>query len=215
MSSEYKPIIDIIIEIFGRYRMHNEDKGQISVDCLVCSHEIKGLDYGDGKGNLEINYKEEVYKCWSCAETHNTHGSLYKLIRKYGTPKHLKRYELLRPDDVQVIASIKKDIKLPEEFIPLNNVTAGLKLTHYYKQATNYLKKRNIDDKIIRKYNIGFCYQGQYENRIIIPSYDEKRILNYFIARSYLENSRMKYKNPEVEKETIIWNECLVDCEEN
>jgi DNA primase len=74
-----------------------------------------------------------------------------------------------------------------------------------------YLKKRNIDDKIIRKFNIGFCYDGHYENRIIIPSYNEQRKINYFIARSYLSKTKMKYRNPDVQKELIIFNESLID----
>ena len=91
---DYAPIIEIIEEIFGDLRSHNEVKHQISVDCPVCSYEIKGLDEGDGKGNLEINYRYNVFKCWSCGETHDTHGSLFKLVRKHGTPKQLKKFKL-------------------------------------------------------------------------------------------------------------------------
>jgi DNA primase len=211
VAVEYEPIIEIIEDILGDHRMHNDYKGQISFDCPVCSHEIKGLDDGDGKGNLEVNYKRGVYKCWSCAETHDTHGSLYKLIKKYGTPRHLKRYELLRPEDEEYGPAPKKDIKLPKEFIPILQASMGLKLTHHYKQAINYLKSRNIGEELIRKYNIGFCYDGPYANRIIIPSYDENGRINYFIARSYLSRTKMKYKNPDVQKETIIWNEHLLD----
>jgi len=211
VTVEYEPIIEIIEDILGDHRMHNDYKGQISFDCPVCSHEIKGLDNGDGKGNLEVNYKRGVYKCWSCAETHDTHGSLYKLIKKYGTPRHLKRYELLRPEDEEYGPVPKKDIKLPKEFIPILQASMGLKLTHHYKQAINYLKSRNIGEELIRKYNIGFCYDGPYANRIIIPSYDENGRINYFIARSYLSRTKMKYKNPDVQKETIIWNEHLLD----
>jgi hypothetical protein len=53
-----------------------------------------------------------------------------------------------------------------------------------------------------------------YENRIIIPSYDTELTLNYFIARSYLSKTKLKYKNPEVQKEIIIWNEHLINWEE-
>jgi DNA primase len=63
-------------------------------------------------------------------------------------------------------------------------------------------------------YNIGFCYRGIYENRIIIPSYDCERRINYFIARSYLNRTKMKYKNPEAQKELIIFNEYLVNWDE-
>jgi DNA primase len=211
VSPEYLPIVEILEDIFGDPHMHNDYKGQISFDCPVCSHDIKGLDDGDNKGNLEINYRRFVYKCWSCSETHNTHGSIYRLIKKYGNDRHLKRFELLKPDKFDVVIKPKKDITLPKEFIPLNNVSDGFKMTHYYKQSMSYLNKRNVTDKIIRKFNIGFAYDGFYANRIIIPSYNEYRKLNYFVARSYLSGTKVKYKNPDTQKELIIFNESLID----
>lgn len=208
---EYEPIIDILGDIFGEYKMHNENKGQISFDCPVCSYEIKGLDHGDGKGNLEINYKYKVYKCWSCAESNDTHGSIFKLIKKYGNPKQVKRFNLLMPEDDGEIKRTYKKVYLPKEFIPINNIPNGIKLIPQCKQALNYLSKRNITNEIVNKFNIGFCYKGLYENRIIIPSYDKDGELNYFIARSFLSKTKMKYKNPEVQKEVIIFNENLIN----
>ena len=214
-QTDYLPIIEIIEDIFGQFKSHNEYKHQISVDCPVCSYEIKGLDEGDGKGNLEINYKYNVYKCWSCAESHNTHGSLYKLIKTHGNAKQLKKYVLLRPEtDEDYTKRTYKQVKLPVDFIPFSNVPNGIKILPYYKQAVSYLKKRNITDEIIKKYNIGFCYKGIYEHRIVIPSYDEDKNVNYFIARSYLDKTKMKYKNPEAQKEIIIFNEHLIKWDE-
>jgi len=211
---DYSGVIDILEDIFGDYKFHNDYRGQISFDCPVCSYDIKGLENGDGKGNLEINYKHNVYKCWVCAESHETHGSLFKLIKKYGTSKQLKKYQLLRPEDVDSPKKVYKQVRLPKEFIPFKNVTLGLKLTPQYKQAINYIRSRNITDEMIDRFNIGFCYQGPYEYRIIIPSYDINNNLNYFIARSYLTRTKMKYKNPEIDKESLIWNEHLINWEE-
>ena len=194
--------------------MHNDYKCQISFDCPVCSYDLKGLDEGDGKGNLEVNYRFGVYKCWACGETNNTHGNIYKLIKKYGTQRHLKKYELLRPDEIEEFRKVTKVARLPKEFISLTNVSAGLKLTHYYRQAMNYLKTRNVTDEMILRYNIGFAYDGLYANRIIIPSYDSEMKLNYFIARSYLTKTKLKYKNPDVRKEIIIFNEHLLNWDE-
>jgi hypothetical protein len=209
---DYSVVVDILEDILGDYRSHNDYKGQISFDCPVCSYEIKGLEHGDAKGNLEINYKYNVYKCWVCAETHETHGSIYKLIKKFGNSKQLKKYQLLKPDENEDFTKrVYTQVKLPEEFISFKNASRGLKLTPYYKQAFNYIKKRNITDLMLQMYNIGFCYSGLYENRIIIPSYDEDKKLNYFIARSYLSKTKFKYKNPEVQKETIIFNEHLIN----
>jgi DNA primase len=208
---DYGLIIEIIEDFLGNYKNHNEIKGQISFDCPVCSYEIKGLDHGDGKGNLEVNYKLNVFKCWSCSETHNTHGSLYKLIKLYGNPRLLKKYQILVPEHENFQKAIYKTISLPKEFIPFTNIHPAYKLTPHYKQAKAYLNKRNITDEIIKKFNIGYCYNGDYSCRIIIPSYDEDDFVNYFVARSYLIKSKLKYKNPQAAKETIIFNERLID----
>ncbi len=208
---DYEPIIEILEDILGDYKVHNDYKGQMSFDCPVCSYEIKGLDHGDGKGNLEVNYRYNVYKCWACGETNETHGSIHKLIKKYGTPRHIKKYELVMPEEILENTKTKVNyVRLPKEFISFISVSEGLKKTHYYKQALNYIRKRNITDEIIKRNNIGFCYSGPYANRIIIPSYDENGHLNYFIARSYEYKPKLKYRNPEAQKEIIIWNEHLI-----
>jgi DNA primase len=212
---DYTPVFEILEDIFGEYKNHNDYRCQVSFDCPVCSYEIKGLENGDGKGNLEVNYKYGVFKCWVCAETHDTHGSIFKLIKKFGTKKQLKNYELLKPENGgEINKRVYNQIKLPAEFIAFKDASMGLKLTPEYKKAYNYIKKRNITDLMLQIYNIGFCYKGIYENRIIIPSYDEDRRLNYFIARSYLDYTKLKYKNPEAQKEIIIFNEHLVDWNE-
>lgn len=211
-ETTYKPIISILDNILGDRRSHNKYAGQISYDCPVCSYEINGLDHGDGKGNLEINYIDGVFKCWSCCDTYNTHGVLEKLIRSHGNEAQLKKYKLLKPDEKTEKEKKHYDIvELPKDFVPFSEASDGLKMTHYYKQAKNYIDKRHITEEMIVKYNIGFCYQGEYQNRIIIPSYNKKHRLNYFIARSYEIKPFKKYKNPKAEKQSIIFNEHLID----
>lgn len=208
---QYEVIIEILQEIFGDFKSHNDDSGQISFDCPVCSFDIKELDHGDGKGNLEINYKLDVFKCWACSESHETHGSVYKLVKKYGNEKHLKNYLLYKPESEYTNNKVYNKIELPEDYINLSEVSQFFKYTNHYKEAINYLYKRNINDKMIRKFNIGFCFQGDYKNRIIIPSYNSKCELNYFVARSYSKYAKLKYKNPEVQKEILIFNEYFID----
>ena len=87
-----------------------------------------------------------------------------------------------------------------------------------YKQAMMYLLKRGITGNDILKYNIGYCEEGAYRNRVIIPSYDKNGSLNYFVGRD-VYNSKLKYKNPPVSKNVIgfelfiNWDEPLILCE--
>jgi DNA primase len=209
---EYEPIVEILCDILGEYKSHNEYSGQISFSCPTCSYDIKGLDELDGKGNLEVNYKQGVFQCWVCAETHNTHGRLHWLVKKYGNHQQLKKFELLMPEDPgDVQKKVYERVRLPKEFIPFKTSSTGLKMTPIFKRARNYLRDRHVTDEMIEKFNIGFCYEGKYANRIIVPSYDVDECLNYFVARSYLPNPFRKYDNPPAEKEIIIFNEYLIN----
>jgi len=204
-------IVEILEGILGESKNHYENKGQISFDCPVCSHEIKGLDKGDGKGNLEVNYGYHVYKCWACSETHDTRGTLYKLIKSYGTKGDLKRYRLVNPN-IEIKKKEVKEIKgLPKDFIPLSEENDS----YEYKKALEYLTKRNIGMDIIEKYNIGYCEQGDYSHRVVFPSYDIHDDINYFLGRSYEKYTKLKYKNPEIPKTEIIFNEGKINWDSN
>jgi DNA primase len=212
LEVDYEPIVEILIDVLGEYKTHNEYSGQISFSCPVCSYEIKGLDELDGKGNLEVNYRQGVYKCWACSETHDTHGRLHYLVKKYASPRQFKKFDLLMPEEPSEIEKKHyKRVKLPAEFISFKNASAGLKMTPIYKTAYNYLKQRNVTDEMIEKFQIGFCYEGKYKNRIIVPSYDKDGELNFFVARSYERKPFKKYDNPEAEKQIIIFNEHLIN----
>jgi DNA primase len=133
-------------------------------------------------------------------------GPIPKLIKKYGNPKILKEYLLCKPEAIteetnKITHSVNK---LPKEFISLTK--PGSKLDYKYNKAIKYLKDRNITADIIKYYNIGYCPDGEYGGRIIIPSYDEFDTVNYFTARSYI-NNKIKYKNPKADKKEIIYNE--------
>ena len=65
----------------------------------------------------------------------------------------------------------------------------------------------------IVRWKIGYCFEGQYRNRVIIPSFNEDGDVNYFIARSYNGDS-YKYKNPRSSK-NIVFNELFVDWDED
>lgn len=205
-------LVDILSDFLGEIRNHNESTHQVSYDCPSCSDE-KGINGGDGKGNLEINYEKGVFKCWCCKDTNNMSGYIPKLIRRYGKPKHIKQYQILKPDykqsEYQVLEHIKQNPVLPESFTLLTGYKGKDKA---YKDAMKYLRERNITDDIIKKYNLGFTTKGRYFLRIIIPSYNIDNELNFFSGRSF-SWVKPKYMNFEENKQDIIFNERLINWE--
>ena len=59
------------------------------------------------------------------------------------------------------------------------------------------------------RYRLGYCTTGVYANRLIIPSYDIQGNLNYFVARDLFTNSSMKYKNPPVPRDVIVFEDVV------
>lgn len=201
MEDDSEVLIDIFREILGDEKKHYETHSQISFNCIEC-------DEDRNKGNLEINYNEHVYHCWAC----NISGPLGKLIDKYGNKKQKKVYNIFRPETVKTIIKPKDKLKLPKEFTRFKDSNPIYPIR---KQAHNYLLSRGITNQMIEKYDIGFCDGGEFNGRIIIPSYNKNGNVDYFIARSWDVKSKSKYKNPKAEKDKIIFNEKLIDWEKD
>ena len=198
-------VVDILNQIFGAQRAHNDERGQLNYDCPMCSAE-EYKEMGNGKGNLTINYKSGVWRCWVCRERNDMSGYLPKLIKRFGTPSQFKEYLRVKPEFTRVNTEKKEIIyvnKLPDGFIPLSK--GGSKYDHNYNAIINYLKKRKIPDDIIKKYNIGYTTSGRYSGRVIIPSYDEFGDINYFVCRTVRKG--IPYLNPDANKEVIIFND--------
>lgn len=170
--------------------------------CPFCHHPKK---------KLQVNLDTQKWHCWVC----NAGGrTINTLLRKLYVPLHaINTIRDIYGDDESNpdIQEPKIILQLPPEFRQLYNKPKSI--NPHYNNAISYLKRRGIRTADIVKYNIGYCETGLYAGRIIIPSYDENGELNYFIARSYYENEKYKYKNPPVNRDVIVfedmvnWNE--------
>lgn len=198
---ENDALVELLEEVLGDHGLHYPNRGQVAFNCPIC-------DEGRNKHNLEVNYFTNVYKCWVCGDSEGTHGALGKLFDKFGNKKQKKLFNVLKPETVQVREKKVPKLKLPPHYKKFSEVNP---IYPVRRQAMNYLKSRGITEEIIEKYNIGFCDDGDHSGRIIIPSYNKKGELNYYISRSWDPKSRYKYKNPQAEKDKIIFWENLID----
>lgn len=197
MTDEVEVILELVEEVLGEPKKSHDSTYQYSYNCIEC-------DEGRGKGNLEVSLEKHVFHCWACGVS----GPLGKLFDDYGNKKLKKTYLLIRPEELKVEEKKKNKLKLPQGFIYFNETS---KVFPPHREAVNYLKSRGITEEICERYKIGLTTTGEYQGRIIIPSYDSNNTLNYFIARSWNPRARMKYKNPPCEKDLIIFNEHLID----
>jgi len=78
----------------------------------------------------------------------------------------------------------RKIMKLPEHFNKLNS-NSGL--------PYNYLINRGINPDEVAQYNMGYCSDGDYSERIILPIYRLSKLI-YFVGRSFT-NKEPRYFN--------------------
>ena len=185
-------------------------KGNRSFHCPFCGHrkpklEIKVTDQEDGSN---------PYQCWVCGTKGRTIASLLKQL-------HLTKVEAMQI--LQYVRKgerneeeVKKAVILPEEFEPLESAP---KSSIYANRVRSYLHGRGLDDIDFIRYGIGYCMSGRFADHIIIPSYGENNVLNYFVARNINPGAYRSYTNPDVSKDCIIfenlinWNEPIILCE--
>jgi|TARA_B110001452_G_scaffold48458_2_gene37068 DNA primase len=184
-------------------------RGNQSYQCPFCNHH---------KPKLEVNFTENKkgynpWHCWVCSKKGKTINTLFKQA-KASPDKFSELYKLVKTGSEVEEVIVENIVELPKEYKSILGNT-DLKA----KQAYNYLRKRNLTDDDIIKYNIGYCGFGRYTNMVIIPSYDQNGTLNYFTGRSFEQDPFIKYRNPECSRDIIPfelfinWDSPLVLCE--
>jgi DNA primase len=202
MSEEIEVLLELIEDVLDKPKKVYETKQQYGYDCPNCM-DIKGLDKGDNKSNLEVNLNKFIFHCWGCGIS----GPLGRLFDDYGTKEQKKVYNLIKPEELKIQESKKTQLKLPEGYTRFKDSNPRF-IPH--AEAYRYLTSRGITDDMIEKYQIGYTVSGDFAYRVIVPSFDKNDKLNYFIARSWVTN-KMKYKNPTAAKDEIIFNESRID----
>lgn len=190
----------ILYEALGYY----SDKGdELLFSCPSCKHR---------KLKFSVNLDKNAYKCWICDYRGR---NLRRVVRRFGSYTELQKWDqITNRTDLERFSELfmepehreeTQKLELPQEFVSL----CALKIPATGRYAMRYLQKRGVGYADILKWKIGYCFSGEYKNRIIIPSFDDEGNISYFVARSYNGDS-YKYKNPRVSK-NITFNELYVD----
>ena len=175
-----------------------KSKDEFLFHCPKCKHHKK---------KLSLNFDKNVFKCWICDYVGKDIG---RLIYSYGNSDTKSQWRTLTGvvdfSEVDEVEDEKIVVKLPEEFISLTSKQVN-PLSIMVRQ---YLKSRGLTRDDLVWWKMGYCPDGEYGKRIIIPSFDINGEVNYFIARSYTSGDWQRYKNPPAERD-FIFNELYLD----
>ena len=183
----------ILNNFLGRSYKSNEE---YLYKCPKCGHH---------KRKLSVNFDKNVFKCWICDYSGK---NIFYLVRSHGS--HADKQDWKKVSNIIDFSEQEKEIQkieveLPKEFITLT----GKHISPLSIPARKYLADRGITEEQIVWWKMGYCPDGKYANRIVVPSFDMDGELTYFISRSY-DNNWIKYLNPPAEKD-FIFNELYLD----
>jgi len=190
-------VLGLLHSVLGKSKPST--KGNHAFHCPFCKHH---------KPKLEIDPKTGFYHCWTC-EPATKGRNLVSLLKKVqATTAQVTEMRGYFPEGKREVDDKQYEVvELPKEFVSLTKPST--KLT--YRQAKSYIISRGITDTDIVKYNIGYCETGKYKNSIIVPSYDARGRINYFISRSFERDPGRKYNAPSCNKNHLVGLEYFIN----
>ena len=183
--------------------------------------EVNSVFEEDTKHHLSLNWEKGVYHCWKSEKA----GPIWQLVclvdkcsrdeaieKVYQDEADLSKFDetitYLKGQNGKTSKQVKDTAKLPKHY---KDLTAGgsQNVGVIGQKAMRFFDSRKI---LPWKYQCGYCYDGEYEDRIILPVYNQTKELIYWTSRTLkLKDDReQKYKNPpknlfSVNKSDVVW----------
>lgn len=190
--------IQFIRSVLGTTKVAR-DGVNVAVKCPSCNEK---------KGKFSINIENWMCHCWICGtkskslyfilKKHCKDDSSFKFLKNFGPPKGIKKEE----------KNIERFVEIPDGFILLSRYSGK---DPDIRSVIQYCKKRGISDRDLWYFRIGASSDKMLRRRVIIPSFDKKGDINYFVSRTIDYNGFPKYSNSKAKKTEIIFNEMNID----
>jgi DNA primase len=205
--------LDYVEATLGEGTYHNTSKGaQYSYCCPFCN---------DHKERLFVNVDRQVFHCHHC-ETSGTLITFISMLTGITWHDALNIYREYQGQEYQLPDSLEREVydkltakveveqekyihPLPDEFVLLEEAKgkAG-------RMAVKYAKSRGITMSVAEKHYVGYCAEGKYANRIIMPDFEQGELV-YWQARTWeapspnplLKKHYRKVLNPSLTPEQI------------
>jgi len=179
------------------------NKHEVRINCPFCS---------DNKYHGYVNTDKKLYICHKCQISDNPLGkglNGYQFIKKIQKGTHSQTMEQMEEEGIPnyddsnqmildninapTIEVVREPLQIPPYFKPINPNSNKL----LGKRSWKYLKTRlkGKAKKAIKRYRIGYCFEGHWLGRIILPVYENKNLVFYQGRSFYPANRSPKYLN--------------------
>ena len=155
--------------------------------------------HDDHNPSMSVSPDKQMYKCFVCGEA----GNVFNFVKNY---KHISYYDAVKEvaDKVGISINIDthkqiindKDNELYQIYDISNKFYQNNLNTSLGKIARKYLSERQIDDDIIKKFQIGLSFSDNKLSKLLLSKgYTENTLINSGICVSYGNTVSDIYKN--------------------
>lgn len=157
---------------------------------------IRRCPYCDKRSHLYMSASSGLWICYRCNEA----GDLPKIYAQFEGITYAEalievknaglgdidwKSDFVEEDDGEDVV-----VNLPDEFIPCHQ--------DGHWRIPEYLKRRRVEKRTLKAWNIGYCQKGRYKNRIVIPILTAEETT--FVARAAVSDLHPPYLGPEVQE---------------
>tara|TARA_B000000557_G_scaffold256655_1_gene249073 strand:+ start:266 stop:1228 length:963 start_codon:yes stop_codon:yes gene_type:complete len=199
------------IEFFDKYYNNyvlSKDGINLNIPCPFCK------DSNKNKRKMVIHLEKCFYHCWVCDKK----GSNISYLMSRVSP-------LLGDTAKNVFKTKRKTFSLFEEEIEEKIEPVHLPDNFYFflenfnlsnpdvRDVFSYAKKRGITKHKLFMLRVGYSLSNDLRRYLILPSYDKNGELNFYVSRNIDADTTnsFKYKNANISKNKIIFNEINID----
>lgn len=211
MSSSF---LDHILGLIDKPYTYTSDMKEIKMDCPICGETRKRFFIGTAN-NLcychNCNYSGTLIKLSAelqgisysqAVKTFKDHNGVLRINQSVRD----EIYERLTLQGLSLeFERAKTPIPLPPEFTNLEGATS-----EYSDKVREYLRSRGVTPSQIRDHGIGYCRTGDYQDRAILPIYENGEI-QFWVGRAIYKSARMKEMSPhnadnQISKSEVLFN---------
>ncbi len=210
-----------------RTKGENVAKGNVGICCPFCIQSGRG----DTNFHMGIRLSTHDYGCWR-NQTHRG-KKIEKLVRILLNCSYAEAHkivygvELMEKEETETWTSRIERIFKKEKLGPENEITKGpkellfptsfieIKTTGVTGRFHKYLANRGFDDvdRLIKKYSLFCCLNGEYADRIIFPIFLHGELVTWS-SRSIDKYAWLRYKDLQVDQSVVHVKQLLYNYDE-